>query len=58
MEGMSTYRVIPEIRGGFTAEVTYHSGRVKRSGGFETELAALDWVGFSLGEDIPPAKEA
>ena len=58
MEGMSTYRVIPEIRCDFTAEVTYHSGRIKRSGGFETELAVLDWVGDRLGEDIPPAKEA
>jgi hypothetical protein len=58
MEGMSTYQVIAEIPSGFTAEVTYRSGRIKRSGGFETSLAALDWVGDRLGEDIPPAKEA
>jgi hypothetical protein len=58
MEGMSTYRVIPEIRSGFTAEVTDRSGQIKRSDGFETELAALDWVGYRLGEDIPSAKEA
>ena len=31
MEGMSTYQVIAEIPSGFTAEVTYRSGRIKRS---------------------------
>jgi hypothetical protein len=58
MRGMATYRIILGVLPGFTAEVTYHSGRIEILRDCLTESDALDWIGDRLVEDIKPAREA
>ena len=55
---MATYRIIPGAFTGFTAEVTYRSGRIETEHGFLTDAGALDWVAERLVGDIGPAREA